>query len=293
MSNAFGIGDLASMGLANVGLGPLNMGNMLDTAEFVRKAWSSFGVPSNFAPTIDLQELDRRISDLKAVEQWLTVNMNMLKGSIQALEIQRGTIATLQAFGSALTNPAMAMGAAAADAAAAGGAAAAASTPGGGSGAAGSGGTAGASAPPSSGAAATAERTGAQASAATSPSDQADASSTGQASPHEAAAGMTIDPALTPSAWWNMLQSQFNQVASAALSGVGLPSSALSGMTAPSTAAPAGGKKDAAAKGTSSRSSRASGSAGVKARDKARTGTQGTAPADDPRPAARSAGRKR
>lgn len=51
------------------------------------------------APTVDIDELDRRIADLKAVEQWLTVNMNMLQGTIQALEIQRGTIATLKAIG--------------------------------------------------------------------------------------------------------------------------------------------------------------------------------------------------
>jgi len=230
MSNTFNIGDLASMGLPNIGLGPLNMGSMLDTAEFVRKAWSSFGVPSNFAPTVDLQELDRRISDLKAVEQWLTVNMNMLKGSIQALEIQRGTIATLQAFGSALATPA-----AAASASAAAAMASAASS-------------ASSAAPVDGGASGTSTReTAATAPAAepAAPRDEPAAAPAGQpASGGAAGANEPADPALSPSAWWNMLQSQFNQVAAAALSGVGLPSAALSGMPGTSAEpAPTAGKR--------------------------------------------------
>ncbi|KAA0209803.1 MAG: hypothetical protein EDM78_13365, partial [Proteobacteria bacterium] len=90
------------MGLANVGIGPLKVGNVLDTVEFVKRAWTSVGMPAGLTPTLDLEELDKRITDLKAVEQWLTLNMSMLQGTIQALEIQRTTIATLRAFGAPL-----------------------------------------------------------------------------------------------------------------------------------------------------------------------------------------------
>ena len=38
MAGKLGIGDLASMGLGKVGIGPLNVGNVLDTVEFVKKA---------------------------------------------------------------------------------------------------------------------------------------------------------------------------------------------------------------------------------------------------------------
>jgi len=53
-------------------------------------------------PTTDLDELDKRISDLKAVEQWLNVNLSMLRATIQGLEVQRGTIATIKSFSSNL-----------------------------------------------------------------------------------------------------------------------------------------------------------------------------------------------
>ncbi|MCO5099282.1 MAG: hypothetical protein M9885_00035 [Burkholderiaceae bacterium] len=100
-------------GLQGLGVGPLNVGNLLDTMEFVKNAWSAFGVPSSLAPTADVEELDRRIADLKAVEQWLSMNLNLLRASVQALEVQRGTIATLKAYGAMLGSPASLPGAAA------------------------------------------------------------------------------------------------------------------------------------------------------------------------------------
>lgn len=45
-----------------------------------------------------LDEMDKRINELKTVEQWLTLNLNLLKTTIQGLEIQRGTLAAIAAF---------------------------------------------------------------------------------------------------------------------------------------------------------------------------------------------------
>ena len=73
-------------------------GQMLDGVEMVKRAWSNFNVPSAMLPTVDLNELDKRIADLKAVEQWLNVNQSMLHNAIQGLEIQRGTLAAIRAF---------------------------------------------------------------------------------------------------------------------------------------------------------------------------------------------------
>jgi hypothetical protein len=53
-------------------------------------------------PTLDIDELDKRIGDLRAVEQWLALNASMLRASIQALEVQRNTIATLKSLSSAM-----------------------------------------------------------------------------------------------------------------------------------------------------------------------------------------------
>lgn len=75
---------------------------MNDTLDFVKNLWGSMSVPGLTAPTLSVDELDKKINDLKAVEAWLTLNMNMLRGSIQALEVQRGTIATLKSVGASL-----------------------------------------------------------------------------------------------------------------------------------------------------------------------------------------------
>jgi len=99
MTTPFGIGDLSAMGLP--GGNPLQGAGILETMELVRKAWASFSLPPNMAPTMDPDEVARRVSELKAVEQWLTMNLAMLRGTIQALEIQQGTLAALHAFGAA------------------------------------------------------------------------------------------------------------------------------------------------------------------------------------------------
>jgi len=97
MTNPFGVGNLASMGVP--GGNPLQGAGLLETMELVRKAWSSFALPPGMAPTVDPDEIERRVAELKAVEQWLVMNLTMLRGTIQALEIQQHTLATLRAFG--------------------------------------------------------------------------------------------------------------------------------------------------------------------------------------------------
>ncbi|HEY8360417.1 MAG TPA: PhaM family polyhydroxyalkanoate granule multifunctional regulatory protein [Ramlibacter sp.] len=48
------------------------------------------------APTLDVEELDKRISELKAVHFWLDQNGKALTATIQALEVQKMTLATLK-----------------------------------------------------------------------------------------------------------------------------------------------------------------------------------------------------
>ena len=84
-------------------------GAMTDSLECVKNLWGSMGVPgmsmpSLAAPAMSVEDLDKKIADLKAVEAWLNINGTMLRGTIQALEIQRGTIATLKSMGAALSN---------------------------------------------------------------------------------------------------------------------------------------------------------------------------------------------
>ena len=85
------------------------VGAMTDTLDFVKNLWGSMsvpgmGIPGVTAPSMSVEDLDKKIADLKAVEAWLNVNATMLRGTIQALEIQRGTIATLKSMGATLAN---------------------------------------------------------------------------------------------------------------------------------------------------------------------------------------------
>lgn len=78
------------------------LGAMSDSLELVKRLWGSMGVPGMAAPSLSVEEINKKIADLKTVESWLTLNMNMLRGTIQALEVQSGTLSALQSIGSAM-----------------------------------------------------------------------------------------------------------------------------------------------------------------------------------------------
>lgn len=77
-----------------------------DPFSFLRASWSGMSqglqVPQHALPTSDPDEIERRITDLRTVEQWLSLNLNMVKTSIQALEIQKGTLVAIQSFRQAM-----------------------------------------------------------------------------------------------------------------------------------------------------------------------------------------------
>ncbi|HDR8858907.1 TPA: alginate biosynthesis protein AlgP, partial [Burkholderia territorii] len=128
------------------------------------------------APLTSVEELDKRITDLRTVEQWLKLNLGMLQSAIQALEVQRATLATLRAFG-AFAQSSMS---AAEDAAVA--AAQAASAP-----------------------------------RADVPRADAPQAPDAAAAPDAPPAGDAAQQAFDPAGWWNLLQAQFNQLASLAM----------------------------------------------------------------------------
>ncbi|SAK46057.1 hypothetical protein AWB76_00820 [Caballeronia temeraria] len=140
------------------------------------------------APLTNIEELDKRVTDMRAVEHWLKLNLNMLQSAIQALEVQRATLATLRAFGAfAQTSVESAHSAATenAKAATAGWPMSGAAKP---------------DAPKQEAA------TGAPAREASADAEQ-DATAEGSATP----------PGFDPTGWWNVLQSQFNQLAHLAM----------------------------------------------------------------------------
>lgn len=72
--------------------------NTADPMEFMKNMWGNMGfaLPGMVTPTVDTDELGKRITDLKAVEGWLKSNLSLLQMTIQGLEMQRTTLMTLQ-----------------------------------------------------------------------------------------------------------------------------------------------------------------------------------------------------
>jgi hypothetical protein len=69
-----------------------------DPFELFRRLWGPLGVPlpGMAMPTLDPNEIDKRIADLRSIEGWLNMNLNMVKFSIQGLELQRATLAAMR-----------------------------------------------------------------------------------------------------------------------------------------------------------------------------------------------------
>jgi hypothetical protein len=61
-------------------------------------------LPGLVTPTLDTNELEKRIADLKAVEGWLKTNLGMLQMTIQGLEMQRATLSAMQAISQSASN---------------------------------------------------------------------------------------------------------------------------------------------------------------------------------------------
>ncbi|MDP3538568.1 MAG: hypothetical protein Q8S26_07665 [Azonexus sp.] len=82
-----------------------------DPLNFMRNMWGNMGftLPGMVAPTFDVDELDKRIKDMKAVEGWLRMNLSMLQMTIQGLEMQRTTVSTVQAMGKMASDAAKSM----------------------------------------------------------------------------------------------------------------------------------------------------------------------------------------
>jgi hypothetical protein len=67
-----------------------------DPFELLKKMWAPMGLP--LAPLLDQNDIEKRIADLKSVETWLSMNMNVLRMTIQGLEMQKATLAAFQSM---------------------------------------------------------------------------------------------------------------------------------------------------------------------------------------------------
>ena len=69
-----------------------------DPFEMFRRLWGPLGVPipGMAMPTLDPDEVEKRIVELKSVEGWLSMNLNMVKFAIQGLEVQKAALQAMQ-----------------------------------------------------------------------------------------------------------------------------------------------------------------------------------------------------
>jgi hypothetical protein len=79
-------------------------GAMNDTLEFVRNMWGAMKIPGMSMPSMSPDDINKQITDLKAVESWLQINMNMLRTTIQTLEVQSATLSAIQAMGQSFSH---------------------------------------------------------------------------------------------------------------------------------------------------------------------------------------------
>lgn len=79
---------------------------MGDTMEFVKSLWGAMKLPGMSMPSLSPEDIDKQITDLKAVESWLQMNMNMLRSTIQALEVQSATMNALRSMGQSFASAA-------------------------------------------------------------------------------------------------------------------------------------------------------------------------------------------
>jgi hypothetical protein len=164
------------------------------------------------APTFNVEDLDKRIQELKAVHFWLDQNTRALSATIQALEVQKMTLSTLQGMNLSMGDVANALKVKATDAMAGFAsmaaapppppvsAPAAAPTP-----------FAGLEIPPRRGAPVADVPAAPPAAAAAEPTE------TGSSSPAQAPAAGVVDPMQ----WWGALTQQFQSIAANALKDAG------------------------------------------------------------------------
>ena len=74
-----------------------------DWLEFMQKTWNpmSFPLPGMITPTINIGEIDKKIGELRSVENWLTMNTGFVQMTIKTLEMQKAALESLRAAGEA------------------------------------------------------------------------------------------------------------------------------------------------------------------------------------------------
>lgn len=70
-----------------------------DFFEFMQKMWNpmSFPVPGMFMPTGNVEDIEKKIGELKGVEAWLTMNIGFIQMTVKTLEMQKSALESFSA----------------------------------------------------------------------------------------------------------------------------------------------------------------------------------------------------
>jgi hypothetical protein len=87
-----------------------------DALEFMQRMWNPFGMPiPGFTPpdtgtasmpfpnpaamfaTLDPAEIDKKIAELRVIENWLSMSQNFMQMSIKTLELQKASLEAMRA----------------------------------------------------------------------------------------------------------------------------------------------------------------------------------------------------
>ena len=68
-----------------------------DMLEFVQRMWNPLGlqIPGIGTPTLNIEEIERRLVELRSVEGWLKMNLTFLQMTVKTLEMQKQALETL------------------------------------------------------------------------------------------------------------------------------------------------------------------------------------------------------
>ena len=70
-----------------------------DWLEFMQKMWNpmSFPMPGMALPTVNVADIEKKIAELKSVENWLTMQVGFLQMTVKTLEMQKAALESLAA----------------------------------------------------------------------------------------------------------------------------------------------------------------------------------------------------
>ncbi len=70
-----------------------------DWFDFMQKMWNpaSYPLPGMIAPPVNIEELEKKIAELTAVESWLTINTGLVQMTIKTLQMQKMALESLRA----------------------------------------------------------------------------------------------------------------------------------------------------------------------------------------------------